>query len=738
MKVSSKIYYAIAFVFVFFIYFLSIHGYLYDPPVGRHGWNEALYMTFLHSITQSGTPFLFFQAYDSQRPDFNVGYVYFWAAYAFEKVVSFLPEMFSFRLISLISTFLSMIVLFYLLLMFKIHPLAAFFSVSMVLFSPLIFYYGWKVQLEPFLILLFFLSQVLLLAYIKDRSRFAVFCASGFILGVLVASRSNFIVFTPLLLVPSFLEYKENKLSIKRLFIGSFLVLVGMLTTILPSAILYPQYGPFTFLYNRIFQADSYAFSAGKDVGNYFMTFLLDGLVKQLVLLLPLSILGLFLAFRMELDRLKTYFFALGFLSLIFFALVYRHASNHPFQLYYGLLWIALAVGISLDFIQNYLGKTYLGFALFVSFFFLHFVFSLFFLYSYYGFYSAQIYEGVDAYGTFESYAVGKSINEIMSNVNSKGYALVQSPTVYYPAYSPAFTYYELYRFDPISKQYSSFSYFSNQSAFLGEVEKRNVVLLTVTPEVYSSMTREFFDYKSRNFVDLCYTKNFMISINKSVFFDHPGLAKECYKSLDNFSSGASRIPFGIRSLSIGSLSGRSAALDALNSKNDTVISSGNVYSSNNFTMLLFLNSNDFRVGERIAGIDDSAGKPVLSVKFGGNYDLYLEASSTKKGYGWMSGGYYLPFINESACVVFSYSPSYYGVYIDGVDSGSQFYLLKDGIAYESLPEDIVISGPGKLVVGGFSGAGKVFVFNQTFPHEDLCTSYLSHMDDLISFARTG
>jgi len=70
-------------VLIFTLYLVLIYPYVHMPPVGRHAWNEAIYLTFLHSIMSNNNPFLYYQAYDKNRPDFNVGYLYFWVNYIF-------------------------------------------------------------------------------------------------------------------------------------------------------------------------------------------------------------------------------------------------------------------------------------------------------------------------------------------------------------------------------------------------------------------------------------------------------------------------------------------------------------------------------------------------------------------------------------------------------------------------------------------------------------------------------
>lgn len=517
------------------VYIILINQFVFMPPVGRHAWNEAIYLTFLHTIVDNNNPFLLYQAYDIARPDYNVGYTYFLTSYIFFDFFKIMhldiSEMIIFRLLSIFSTLMSLAIIFFIMKEFDIRNNTIYTVLILYLFSPLVMNFGWKAQIEPFLILLFLISQLLFIKFLKYRNQTNLYI-SCLIFGTIIASRSNFIVFTPIYVVP-FLLSKD----LKRMISVPFLTIFAIFITIAPSLILYPQYGQLGFLYKRIFDAGAYATFAGKPIDNVISTFIDDALWKQALLLFPLTILSLLFFKKVVQIRLRSYFTLLFLTSWSFLLYTHIHTANHIYQMYYAILLMILAGGISIDTLSNKL-KRYSSYFLY-SLILISAILSYNYATSFYGLYTARIYNGdIDAYGTFESYDVGVAMRQILNETKSDGYILVQSPTVYYPAYHQSITYFGDFKWNSEKRNYTSYSFFEDQNAFIDDIKTRNIDMLTITPDVYGNKIQKFDDYINSNFVDICNTKNFAIFLNKTIFDNNISIKSRCNDFLNKEKNG--------------------------------------------------------------------------------------------------------------------------------------------------------------------------------------------------------
>lgn len=705
------------------LYLVFVHPFISLPALGKHAWNEAIYLTFLHSLVKDNHPFFFYQAYDVNRPDFNVGYIYFWANCFFTKLINIfitLQEFLSFRLLSLVSTLLTLIVLFFILEEFKISRFVIPITLLFFLFSPLILYYGWKAQLEPLLNFLFLLSQLFLIKFVKKGNKNFYFYISCLMLGVLISSRSNFVVFLPVYFVP-FLFLEKGK-TLKGFLLTISLVAFGSLITVLPSAILYPQYSPLIFLYKRIFEAGKYAFSPGKEIRNVMLVFINDALWKQIILSAPLSIFSLFVFKRsISSSKLKIYFLLLSLTTWIFFSLVYAHAANHTYQTYYGILWFMLGTSITLNFFYNSY-KKYISYLVIFSLIVFNIYFSYHFVTSFYGLYTDKFYDNIDAYGTYESYIVGKILKYIVDETNLSGYLLVQSPTVYNPTYHPSITYQEVYRWNDKTKDYSYYNFFNNPTEFIEEIKKRNIALLTITPDVFARISKEFSEYKDRNFIDVCYTKNFTISLNSNIFYRDPTIKLKVInflRDLLNRDKIASKVTYNDWLASMDIPFYISKNMEKLPYFNHTSLSlkvpKADVM-KNNFTIVIFLYTTTLQ-----SDTDIVTKGNIWKVKFGGNKDIYFEASKTSEGYGWIDGAYYVPYLALPSCIVFRYSTDNVSIYINGVKKSETFFLIKNNSKIIMKPPNLLTSTE-PLVLGSekFGGRIKVLIFSKPLNEDEI------------------
>ena len=62
------------------------------PIVGIHSWNESVYLSLAKYMQKGGNPFVFKAAFDPFRPDYNVGYLFFWASYIFHYIPNIIFE----------------------------------------------------------------------------------------------------------------------------------------------------------------------------------------------------------------------------------------------------------------------------------------------------------------------------------------------------------------------------------------------------------------------------------------------------------------------------------------------------------------------------------------------------------------------------------------------------------------------------------------------------------------------
>lgn len=499
------------------IYLFSVHQFFYLPALGKHAWNEALYLSFISALSENNDPFLFYPAYDEARPDFNVGYLYFWVSFIIVKIVKMIgiSEPFAIRLVSILSTSALPFAVYAYLKELKIKSESIILTILLLMTCPLLLYYGWKAQLEPFLFLVFVISQIFYVRYLNN-DEMKDLLPNCILMGILIASRSNFLIFAPIYLIPLIKDLEVMKIFKKSLLIGG-LILLGILITILPSQILHPEYNPVSFLYLRIVHAGSYASLIGdSEIENVVDSFLENTLWKQLIMIIPLSGLSLFL---LDKKRMK-YFILLGISVFLFFYFTHPHDANHTYQMYYGLLWFLLATSITISFLMNKKRRVILALLITIA---MHIVLSYNEVDNYYGLYSDSIFSS-DAYGSYESWVVGMTIGCLSEY--TEGYALVQSPTVYYPSHTRSVTYYELYTWNGTG--YLTDTFFLNESSFMEQIKKREISIMTLTSDIITRETDIYRNYRLTEFNELYHTKSFVIMINRSIAEDKSITGEEC------------------------------------------------------------------------------------------------------------------------------------------------------------------------------------------------------------------
>jgi len=638
---------------------------------------------------------------------------------------------------------MTLIVLFFILKELNIEEIVISIVLLMLTFSPLVLFFGWKAQLEPFLISVFLLSQFHLIRFIKRKGKESYLYIASILVGVLIASRSNFLIFTFPFVVLAFVSRTNINLILKRAIISLFFMIIGIIGTVLPSQVLYPQYDPIKFLYHRIFGAGKYAFASGNPlIRHHMLTFIDDALWKQITMLLPLSIASLFILKRYSVrNELKIYIMLLFMSTFTYYLLTYIHVANHIYHTYYGIPLFAIASAITLNYIYNkivmHMRSRIISMALLILIVITSFLSSYHYARAYYGIFTDKIYDKMDPYGTYESYVVGILIRYILDELeNPSGYLLVQSPTVYYPTYHAAITYHKIYKWDEEIKDYiAEYSFFNNQLEFLKELKNRNVILLTITPDVYRYASKAFWEYIKQHFVEICYTRNFVIALNKTLFEKNPAIKLKCITFLFNLLKNDKLAFKTIYSNKLQILNYslylwrdfKKLGMIYLNHTMLSLLSPKINMLRNNFTIVVFLYINELPLRANIVSKDN-----IWKIKFGASKEIYLETPCTPKGYGWLKGVYYEPYLYLPVCVTIKYSTADAGIYINGVKMSRIYYVIRNGSRIATSPPNLPVSeGPLLLGCDKFSGWIKVLIFNKPLSEKEISMVSLLNMSEV-------
>jgi len=641
------------------------------PVIGIHAWNESVYLSFVNYMKKIGNPFLFNAAYDPIRPDYNVGYLFFWTSYVFHSIIQGFstssPENFLWfsRFFSLISTILSSLLIYVISIKLVKKAVCAYFNVALFLFSPLVLYFGTKFQLEPFTFLLFLLSWLFVIMHTENSKSRYIILSFG-ILGALILTRQIFAIYVPALLTYLLIRDKSNgqkSLRINTTLAILFLFLGFMLPLVITQLVV-PEYPLIGFQYSRLVKSPSMAFSPPWQSGNLILLYIEKSLLPSLGLSFCFVIfLFILLPFLRKSNFRISYIVLIVFLvgGAVYFAFAFLHNIVHMYHNYYFLPPILLSSNIVVASILKTKRKCFvMGLTIFLI---ISSIFSIWETTNFYGICSDRIYRVIDAYGNLDSVFAGYLINKIYHISRDYGlldnviyYSLVQSPAVYFYAEMPSLSYYDFYEWNSSSKIYKQFKFFVDQESFLCALQKRNLFILTITPDVYAEQNESFRQYVSKNFVFLASEGVYTFYLNETLFNRAPAFYKNQALTalMEIESSQIAPAPLSQRIMNESKwyiISKKSTFFyNSIPNTYTKVFNINGQLSNKSITIEISLMTKSIIERELLVSVDD-----VINIRYGKSNDIYLEITSTNDGYRWISGVDISRFLWQNLTITFVY-----------------------------------------------------------------------------------
>ncbi len=427
------------------------------------------------------------------------------------------------------------------------------------------------------------------------------------------------------------------------------------------TQLIVPEYAPLKFQLYRLEEAPTLATSLSGQSGDLVSLYVEKSLLPSLGLNF-LFILGLaIVAPSNRIHRVRIVGFGLGAMS--YFAFAFVHNIVHMYHSYYFLPIVILGVVYVGKFVAN--RKCKRSALLLTVFLVMSSAFSVYETASFYGIGSNAIYHGVDPYGNLDSVFAGYYINYLYHETKGAGlldpeityYSLVQSPSVYYYADMPSFSYLDFYQWDQASQQYKGFNFYTDQNSFLQALKGRNLFILTVTPDVSQSQTTAFGQYYGTEFSFIGSEGVYTFYLNRTIFERAPSFLKEesigILSALEKSQLAPSSVSEPVMNMSRWfrvSNNFVSSPNTTINLNSQTLALSHGDLNNSSLTLEISMTSSQTPAWETILSVDD-----VLNVKFGASNDLYLEMTSTADGYRWISGIDMTEFCWQRLTVTFVY-----------------------------------------------------------------------------------
>jgi len=330
---------------------------------------------------------------------------------------------------------------------------------------------------------------------------------------------------------------------------------------------------------------------------------------------------------------------------------------------YYFIPPIILASSIVVTFILKTNRKSLI---IFLTFFLvISSIFSVWETINFYGVCSDRIYRCIDAYGTLDSVFAGYLINKIyrisknngLLDANITYYSLVQSPAVYFYTEMPCISYRDFYEWNSTSQEYRNFNFFIDQASFLKALQKRNLLILTVTPDVHNAQTESFKYYVRENFVFLASEGVFTFYLNRTIFNRAPSFYKNqalmILSELKESSIAPSSLSYSVLNMSYWyRISERSRPFKGivLNQQLLNFSIDSDKLSNKAFSIEISLIPKLIPKKEIIISLDN-----IVNIRYGTADDIYLELVLTSEGYRWFSGAYIAPFLWQPLNITFVY-----------------------------------------------------------------------------------
>lgn len=650
------------------------------PIVGIHSWNESVYLSLARYLQKGGNPFVFKAAFDPFRPDYNVGYLFFWASYTFHYIPNLLLEYTSetflmiSRVFSLAATSVSSFFIYKIAMKLSKNKLCAYVAVIGFLFSPLILYFGTKFQLEPFTLTVFLFSWLLTLKY-AETGEYRYGIVAFLSLGALIATRQIFAIYVPAFLLTALGITKIKQLkSVGRKSIFSLLLLfLGFFGPIMVTQLMVPEYSPLKFQFSRLMESPTLATTHFGQTENLFLQYFESSLMASLGLLflfVPLMIIILAYERKLNMDIL-----AFLFGGTVYFIFALKHNIGHMYHNYYFLPIVILSFVFVTKFVLENRRKAFV--TLFSAFFICSMIFSIGQTINVYGVISGRIYREADCYGNLDSVFAGQFINRFhrinedngLLEQNITYYSLVQSPAVYFYEELPTISYYDFYEWDAINKEYESFNYFTDQESFSAALQKRSLFILTITPDVYIEQEQAFQQYIQDNFAFVCSEGVYDFYLNQTIFSKAPTFCKhQAFLIMENLEN-SQIAPAEIRQ-TVMNMSNWYRITKRTESLSESVINE----QPQNFSINKELNERALTIevslinkvmpqAQTVISLDD-----VVNIRYGDSGDIYLELFSDD-GYRWIPGVDVSKFSWQNLTVTFVYDVDALRaeIYINGI-----------------------------------------------------------------------
>jgi 4-amino-4-deoxy-L-arabinose transferase-like glycosyltransferase len=653
------------------------------PVVGIHAWNESIYLSFVNYLRKSGNPFVFRAVYDPFRPDYNVGYLFFWASYAFHSVTEgfFARTLEVFlslsRVFSLVATLISSLLIYVIAIKLTRQLLCAYVAVVTFLFSPLVLYFGTKFQLEPFTFLIFLFSWLLTIRYAETAKLRYIILGFAF-LGALIATRQIFAIYTPALLLPFMMrgrKQQQKHYRVKITLTVSALIL-GFLGPLVLTQLIVPEYIPIKFQFFRLAESPKLASQSPWQTGNLVSLYFQKSLLPSLGLsFLFVPILIAILPFLQK-NRIEITAFLLG--GAVYFIFAFYHNINHMYHTYYLLPLVILALVFVTSFPRKSLviclkaAQFHFFFKpdkvkphVLIIFFLISSVFSIWETTSFYGVGSNRIYRNIDGYGNLDSVFAGYLINKLyhtskdndLLSADVTYYSLVQSPAVYFYEEMPSLSYYDFFAWNTTRQEYEGFNFFVDQESFLQALRKRNLFILTITPDMYQTQNQSFQQYVQKNFVFIAEEGVYTFYLNRTIFNQAPAFYKNkalrTLMELESSQIAPSWLSQYVMNMSTWyRISKRSPSLGnvVLNEYQQTFYLGYEELSNRSLSLEISLIAKLPTKMKTIVSLDD-----VVNVRFGDSNDVHLEIGSTVDDHHWILGADISKFYWQNLTLTFVY-----------------------------------------------------------------------------------
>ncbi len=636
-------------IFIYILFELSFV--LPLPLVGVHSWNESVYLSLAKFMQQDGNPFVFRAAYDPLRPDYNVGYLFFWASYIFHYVASrfstYTPDVFLFfsRIFSLIATSISCFLIYKIAMKFSKREWCAYVAVVGFLFSPLVLYFGTKFQLEPFALSVFLFSWLLIFKFAETgKHRYSIF---GFtILGALIATRQIFAIYVPALLLTPFMGHikQQKQKNTKAKYVLSISALfLGFLSPLLLTQLVVPDYTPIKFQFLRLMESPTMAFTSSGRSGNLILQYFENSLLSSLGLsFIFVPVMIAILSYKRKI-RTEILVFLLGGITYFIFAFI--HNIVHMYHSYYFLPIVILSLVFVTDFVLENKRKSLV--IVLLTFLIGSLIVSIWETTSFYGVGSNRIYRDIDPYGNLDSVFAGYFINRFyqvnenndLLDQNVTYYSLVQSPAVYFYEEMPTISYYDFFIWDATRKDYEDFNFFSNPESFLQALHRQSLFILTITPDVYQCKEQTFQEYLQEDFAFIASEGVYDFYLNQTIFNKDPKFCKNqaflILQDLENSQIAPTRDTQAVMDVSKWyRITERTRSLgDVLLNENPQTFHIGSGELNNrSFTLEISMITKLTPSMEMIVTLGDA-----VNIRYGGSNDIYFDLISDD-GYRWISG----------------------------------------------------------------------------------------------------